>query len=173
MTAISTRDPARAINRAMVMVEGMAQPAIIPARRPEPTAAEPTTVFVYGSLKRGQPNHHWLAGAVGLGDARLERVQLFDLGPFPMAVAHPDATPGCCAPLQGELYQVDGATLAQLDRLEGVPRLYQRHWLGLSDGRSAWVYLGRPVQVRHGVPIASGHWSGPREARWWRSETQQ
>ena len=128
-----------------------------------------TTVFVYGSLKRDQPNHPWLAGATALGEARLHGVQLFDLGPFPMAVAMPPSLQHD-HPLRGELYRVDGATLHRLDRLEGAPRLFQRHWLSLSDGRTAWVYLGRASQVRHVPQIASGLWTGARLARWRRPE---
>ncbi|MCP9905430.1 gamma-glutamylcyclotransferase [Cyanobium sp. BA5m-10] len=61
-----------------------------------------TTVFIYGSLKRGQPNHHRLASATSLGEGQFEGVQLFDLGPFPMTVRHPGepASPGSKA-LQG------------------------------------------------------------------------
>ncbi len=126
-------------------------------------------VFVYGSLKRDQPNHHWLAGAAWLGEACLDGVQLFDLGPFPMAVAMAPSLPGG-SPLRGELYRVDGATLQRLDQLEGAPRLFRRHWLPLCDGRSAWTYLGRAAQVRHAPPLPSGHWEGPRQARWRRPE---
>jgi len=63
--------------------------------------------------------------------------------------------------IQGELYGVGETDLAALDRYEGAPRLYQRHWLSLEDGRSAWVYLGRAHQVRHVAPLASGCWLGP------------
>jgi len=130
-----------------------------------------TTVFVYGSLKRDQPNHPWLAGATGLGEGQLEGVQLFDLGPFPMAVRAPDgsSSPGSKA-VQGELYQVDAPTVEQLDRLDGSPRLFERHWLRLRDGRCAWVYLVRPAQVRQSPLIAPGRWSGPCHPRWLRSE---
>ncbi len=134
-------------------------------------------VFVYGSLKRDQANHHWLAGATWLGEACLDSVQLFDLGPFPMAVemtvemeAEMAPSPELSNPLRGELYQVNGSTLTQLDRLEGAPRLFQRHWRTLCDGRGAWVYLGRAAQVRHVPQIPSGHWGGPRLARWRRAE---
>ena len=111
-------------------------------------------VFVYGTLKRGHGNHHWLAGAPFMGEAELPQVVLFDLGPFPMAV------PGNGRVI-GELYRIDAAALARLDRLEGYPRLYDRRPLPLADGRSAWVYLGRPHQVRHVPPIADGRWQGP------------
>lgn len=111
-------------------------------------------LFVYGSLKRGQRAHHLLKGLPWLGEAWLPGACLHDLGPFPMAV------PGE-GRIHGELYGVCDADLAALDGYEGAPRLYQRHWRSLEDGRSAWVYLGRPHQVRHVAPLASGRWLGP------------
>lgn len=110
-------------------------------------------MFVYGSLKRGEGNHHWLVGAVGLGEASLEGVALHDLGPFPMAVAGE----GVC---HGEVYAVSQATLTRLDALEGHPRLYLRQWRQLVDGRWVWVYLGRARQVRHSPRLAEGRWQG-------------
>ena len=117
-------------------------------------------VFVYGSLKRGMANHQQLAGAHFVGPAQLGGLHLYDLGPFPMAVASDDPA----AVLQGEVYGVDGAQLAELDRFEGVPRLYERQRHQLRDGRSVWVYVGRLRQVRHVRLIVSGHWSGPLTA---------
>jgi len=109
-------------------------------------------VFVYGTLKRGHGNHHWLAGAHFLGEAELPDVVLHDLGPFPMAV------PGEGTVI-GEVYRIDAASLDRLDRLEGYPRLYDRQVLSLNDGRQAWVYLGRPRQVRHAPLLAGGIWN--------------
>ncbi|MCT0198346.1 hypothetical protein KQ313_01395 [Synechococcus sp. CS-1325] len=40
-------------------------------------------------------------------------------------------------------------------------RLYDLRKLPLRDGRSVWVYLGRPRQVRHLSAIADGWWRGP------------
>jgi gamma-glutamylcyclotransferase (GGCT)/AIG2-like uncharacterized protein YtfP len=111
-------------------------------------------LFVYGTLKRGHGNHHWLAAAPFLGEAALPNVVLHDLGPFPMAV------PGEGL-VRGEVYVIDAAGLARLDRLEGYPRLYDRRPLPLADGRTAWVYLGRPHQVRHVSAIVDGRWMGP------------
>jgi gamma-glutamylcyclotransferase (GGCT)/AIG2-like uncharacterized protein YtfP len=111
-------------------------------------------LFVYGSLKRGQRSHHLLQGLPWLGKTWLAGACLHDLGPVPMAVLGEGR-------IQGELYGVGRTDLAALDRYEGAPRLYQRHWLSLEDGRSAWVYLGRPHQVRHVAPLASGCWLGP------------
>ena len=123
--------------------------------RPAPIAASraETLVFVYGTLKRGHSNHHWLADAVDLGAAELPGAVLHDLGPFPMAIAGDGR-------VIGELYAVTEACLDRLDRLEGYPRLYNRHRMALVDGRAAWVYLGRAQEVRHVRPIASGIWRG-------------
>ena len=112
-------------------------------------------VFVYGSLKRGQSHHDQLQGCAWQGDAELRGLALYDLGPFPMAVvAEPEAR------LQGEIYRVDGQHLSRLDRFEGAPRLYERQRWPLSDGRSVWVYVGKPHQVRHVQRLRSGCWRG-------------
>jgi len=115
-------------------------------------------VFVYGSLKRGMNHHEQIRKAVWIGEASITALALYDLGPFPMAVDDISAI----SPLQGELYWVNAVILQQLDRFEGVPRLYERHRRILSDGRSAWVYLGRTQQVRHADVIVSGCWQGPQ-----------
>lgn len=113
-------------------------------------------VFVYGTLRRGQPNHPQLRGCASQGEAELSGLALYDLGPFPMAVPADDPA----ARLQGELYRVNGEQLARLDRFEGAPRLYERQRWQLADGRPVWVYVGRPQQVRHVRCISSGRWRG-------------
>ena len=117
-------------------------------------------VFVYGSLKRGQSHHQVLADGRWQGPARLAGLALYDLGPFPMAV--PSEEPP--NRLQGELYAISADRLEQLDRFEGVPRLYERQAHALADGRTVWVYVGRGRQVRHVRRIPSGCWTGPRSA---------
>ena len=141
-----------------------------PAPHAEPAASEPPPitgehhpgsglepalgrhlVFVYGTLKRGERNHHWLEGASWQGEAELHGVLLHDLGPFPMAVIGEGTA-------IGEVYAVEERGLARLDELEGYPRLYDRQVLSLSDGRQAWVYLGRPRQVRHAPLVVGSSW---------------
>jgi gamma-glutamylcyclotransferase (GGCT)/AIG2-like uncharacterized protein YtfP len=120
-----------------------------------------TTVFVYGTLKRGHGNHCLLEGQKFLGEATTPpRFRLFDLGAFP-AVAQ-DRQHGYA--IRGELYLVDADCLARLDRLEGVPRHYQRLSVPVTrqDGRrvTACIYVQQPGQT-------SGLWTGrvKREAR--------
>lgn len=114
---------------------------------PEPSQL----LFVYGTLKRGLANHRHLAEASYVGEARMPGVDLHDLGPFPMAI-HGEGL------IHGELYRLAEALLVELDRFEGVPRLYQRERRPLSDGRSAWIYLGRPRQVRYAPRLQQGRW---------------
>ena len=125
----------------------------LPGSRLEP-ARERHLVFVYGTLKRGETNHHWLAGASWQGETELNGVVLHDLGPFPMAVIG-------AGQIRGEVYALANG-LARLDELEGYPRLYDRQLLSLADGRRAWVYLGRPRQVRHAPVVAGGLWRASR-----------
>jgi|GEM_PF-664758 gamma-glutamylcyclotransferase (GGCT)/AIG2-like uncharacterized protein YtfP len=114
--------------------------------------AEPgERVFVYGSLQRGQRNHGLLQGARAEGEGSLSGAVLHDLGPFPMAV------PGQGV-VHGEVFVVPATRMAELDRFEGVPRLYQRHRRRLLDGRWVWIYLGQARQVRHSPHLASGRW---------------
>ena len=123
-------------------------------------------VFVYGSLKRGEPNHPWLDGSRFLGRRRLVGARLHDLGPYPMAVAAAAAEPEPDEPrappepalIHGELYALEASGLSRLDQLEDVPREYRRQRWRLSDGSRAWLYLGRHEQVI-GLPLVPyGDW---------------
>lgn len=118
---------------------------------PDTQSGEDTVLFVYGTLKRGQSNHGRLQGARWIGEATLEGACLYDLGPFPMAIAGDGW-------VKGEVYAVACAALEDLDSFEGCPRLYQRHWLSLADGRQAWAYLGQPRHVRYLNPLPGGLW---------------
>lgn len=94
-------------------------------------------VFVYGTLLRGEVNHHRLAGAELLGAWRTEPCfQMFNLG------AYPGLARGGRTAVTGEVYRVDGAGLKHLDRLEDYPRLYDRQLIPTRFGR-AWIYLYR------------------------------
>ncbi len=124
-----------------------------------PTLAVARTplVAVYGTLKRGLGNHHWLEGADFLGDDRLAGVTLYDLGPFPGAKLEPSRG------VEVEVFRVDARLLAGLDRLEDYrprqPRLglYDRTPHPTAFGH-AWLYLYNPD--------VSGH-EAIREGGWW------
>ena len=125
-------------------------------------------VFVYGTLRDGQPNHGWLGSSERVGGTfeTVDRYRLRDLGSFP-AAEHVTGEPG--APgrgLVGEVYRVDDVETGwNLDHLEGNGRLYRRALrsvyidgdLLLSRCR-AWVF--EIVRPRPDAPVIdSGDWS--------------
>jgi gamma-glutamylcyclotransferase (GGCT)/AIG2-like uncharacterized protein YtfP len=108
-------------------------------------------VFVYGTLLRGEVNHHLLAGSDYCGPHRTESCfSLYLLGAYPGAVR------GGGTAIRGEVYAVDGAGLRRLDRLEDYPDLYGRQLLLSPFGR-AWIYLYRG-SLRDRPLIPGGDW---------------
>lgn len=116
--------------------------------------AKQHTVFVYGTLLRGERNHRLLAGARFIAEAVTEPgFELADLGTYPgMAACGGDGT------VTGEVYEVDAATLAALDALEEHPAYYQRQNIQLATGARAEAYLLEAAQVRGRRRIRSGEW---------------
>lgn len=75
-----------------------------------------TRVFVYGTLKRGGENHGWIEKQRFIAEARTKPLyRLFDLGGYPGMVRADDGIA-----IAGEVWEVDGPGLAQLDVLEDV-----------------------------------------------------
>lgn len=97
-------------------------------------------VFVYGTLLRGLSNHPLLAQARFLGAARTKNLYALYLDYFPKVI---QAEP--VSPILGELYLVDGPTLAMLDDLEDHPFEYRRELVAviMDDGAEtpAWLYF--------------------------------
>jgi gamma-glutamylcyclotransferase (GGCT)/AIG2-like uncharacterized protein YtfP len=93
-------------------------------------------VFVYGTLMYGEPNQGWLRGAPLVGCRHTApRYMLVSLGPYPAMRG------GGTTSVAGELYEVDDTALHAVDRFEGVPTLYRRVPVLLSDGECAQAYL--------------------------------
>lgn len=112
-----------------------------------------TRVFVYGTLRTGERNHDFLAGAARVAaDRTPARYTLVDLGAYPAAVV------GGATAIVGEVFEVDAATLARLDRLEGHPHLYQRMPVRLTSRRIAVMYVMAAAQAEGGPAIAGGDW---------------
>ncbi|XP_053669703.1 putative gamma-glutamylcyclotransferase CG2811 [Anopheles nili] len=87
-------------------------------------------VFVYGTLKRGEPNHHWLTDVTN-GKARFIAKGHTTVR-YPLVVASPYNipflldVPGRGHFIAGEIYEVDDPMLSRLDVLEDYPKLYDR-----------------------------------------------
>ena len=104
-------------------------------------------VFVYGTLRQGGRYHHLLEQATFLGAAKTSpRYVLVDVGSYPAMLKN-----GTQA-IHGEVYRVHEHTLKELDILEGVPELYTREQIHLSDGTVAWVYF-MPPHLGQDLPV--------------------
>lgn len=98
-------------------------------------------VFVYGSLKQGFHNNDVLGSArMVMVTSTLEKYVMRSLGSFPGVIE--DSTAKQAAPIKGEVYYVNDATLASLDQLEGNGTFYQRKLVnvyGMND--PVWMYF--------------------------------
>jgi gamma-glutamylaminecyclotransferase len=113
-----------------------------------------TRVFVYGTLLYGEENHRLLARARFIGAARTRpEFELRDFGDYPGLVRG-----GAQVVVAGEVYEVDAALLAELDRFEEHPELYLRTAIALAGGDTAETYLLRPEQAVGCPVIAGGDW---------------
>lgn len=114
-------------------------------------------LFIYGTLKRGGENEHYLKGQDFLGRARTAPgYRLYHLQGYPGLVAD-DAGRGSVA---GELWAVDEGCLRQLDQLEGLAEgLYRRAPVQLappSDAPSVETYFY--LRSVEGAPECNGEW---------------
>ncbi len=84
------------------------------------------TVFVYGTLMKGQAANSKLEGSEYLGKAVLRDYRLFSLG------AYPGIQPHVGGSVVGELYEVDDTLIPKLDMYEGEGSLYNREMVSVS-----------------------------------------
>ena len=118
-----------------------------------------TTLFVYGTLKRGDVRAPLLDGQRFLGEARTApRYRLFNTGTYPALVqAGPLGLEGLA--ITGELWGVDAACLSRLDEEEGVDEgLYARRTIVLIDREQEAVqsYFYPPPVA--GMPDCGDSW---------------
>ena len=105
-----------------------------------------TRIFVYGTLKRGRENHHWLDGQRFIAVVRTQPLyRLYDMGGYPGMIRADNGVA-----VEGEIWEVDEAGLARLDVLEDIAGgEYERVMIALEDGSvEGYLYLldvsGRP-----------------------------
>lgn len=107
-------------------------------------------VWVYGTLRQGEDNHHLLADCAFIGKWWSPTIfTLLDLGEYPGVIDGRQA-------VLGEIYVVDEATLARLDALEEVPDEYRHGRLYTRWGEALYYHYQGPVLSGH--PIVSGDW---------------
>jgi len=104
-------------------------------------------VFVYGTLRRGQRNHHLLASSKFVGEtATLRPFWMITTGPFPVLLDQvPDDFGVPALAVFGEIYHVDDATMVELDRLERAGIAYDRKVTEVFEGGhkvETYIYVG-------------------------------
>lgn len=110
------------------------------------TLAQPTPIFVYGTLRKGQGLHRVLDGSIDL-DMDVVKGCLFDLGHYPGFI-HGDGD------VVGEVYEVSPATLLRLDQIE---QGYKRERVPTRGGGLVWIYVWQGATA-YMKPIPSGDW---------------
>ncbi|XP_075165105.1 putative gamma-glutamylcyclotransferase CG2811 isoform X2 [Haematobia irritans] len=108
-------------------------------------------VFVYGTLKRNEPNHHWLTRQEN-GYARFVAEGSTN-EKFPLVVGTRYNIPflldkrGLGNNIQGEIYEVDEKMFGNLDILEDYPNYYDREIQKITTATNesvpCWLYLIR------------------------------
>ena len=131
------------------------------------------SVFVYGTLKRGQGNHAVLTGDVAADIVEVvegtARGALFDCGPYPAMVTDDAGHAAADGVVHGELVTFApssfAAALARLDRLEGFRgfgtggSLYERRVVTVATHagpRRAWTYV--MTSSREMPRLPDGRW---------------
>ena len=112
------------------------------------------TLFVYGTLLSGEPNHYILSTSKFLTNAQTKpEFELLDInGQCPAMVA------GGKTVVKGELYSLNKKTLAIIDRLEGHPQFYKRISISLFDDRIVQTYIINNIKIDKYLRIIDGDW---------------
>lgn len=111
-----------------------------------------TRIFVYGTLKRGCKNHHWLAGQRFIAEARTQPIyRLYDMGGYPGMIRADNGVA-----VEGEIWEVDEGGMARLDVLEDIEGgEYERLLIELEGERVEGYLFLRDVSGR---PDAGTNW---------------
>jgi len=109
-------------------------------------------VFVYGTLKRGEPNFSVLSTAKNGFSQFLSEAETTTKFPLVVGTRYNIPflldRPGVGNFVKGEIFTVDEKMLEELDKLEDYPTWYDRELqdfniIGTSEVEQAWVYIMR------------------------------
>lgn len=111
-------------------------------------------IFVYGTLRKDQSNHHLLAGAEFLSYGRTPaKYRLVSMGGYPAMLHDGEIS------VYGEIYSATPEMVKRMDHLEGHPDYYRRTPIVLADGVEVEAYICQDEGSAGGRPaISSGDW---------------
>lgn len=119
-------------------------------------------LFVYGTLLRGEYNHHRLAAAPCVHEQAWVNGELVDTG-----CGYPALILGGQTQVNGEIYELEDQQLLSIDELEGfygvgdAGNYYERLTVNVhtaSGDRTALTYVFTPGKARGMERIDSGDW---------------
>ena len=118
-------------------------------------------IFVYGTLKKGDPNHALLDSSRFLCTTQTtESYVMLDFGAFPGVLKPEDISQMPVSPIKGEIYEISEQKLEELDLYEGD--WYFRESVMLENGLSALMYFLKKIPPVNYKIITDGHWSGKK-----------
>ena len=118
-------------------------------------------VIVYGTLKKGESNHHWMKQAKGkyLGNTEIQGyvIKCIKEYPYPFAMVD-DKKSRFTNSLCGEVYEVEDKGIKVLDTLEGYPGYYDRTLVDTVYGK-AWIYYVHELPKTTGEIVTTSEWT--------------
>jgi len=121
-------------------------------------------VFVYGTLRKGGNNHHYLRTARFLGQALTCEQYALLSGRYPYVQRSPKHLELPLARIMGEVYGLDDTTLQAVDELEDHPEDYCRELVDVEFGdgsrATAWLYF-HPAPEGEWIPC--GDYMGSKD----------
>ena len=90
-------------------------------------------VFVYGTLMKNEPNHHFLEDSRFLGVSAIKGYEMYNVGWYPAIIPGEGTVPG-------ELYEVPEWDMKYIDGLEGEGSLYIRKCETTTGNDLAYIY---------------------------------
>ena len=108
-------------------------------------------VFVYGTLKKGHRNSHFMHGAEFLGHFTTHRIySMYEFEDYPAVCLHSRHA------IEGEVYRVSNRRFRMLDDLEWYAHCSQRSEIPTRYG-DAWMYIVK-IELCHGKKQIAGTW---------------
>ncbi|KAK4884669.1 hypothetical protein RN001_000940 [Aquatica leii] len=113
-------------------------------------------VFVYGTLKIGEPNHYWLDKNPKGSYKFICNAETIEKYPLVVETQYHVPfllhKPGTGHYVKGELYEVDEKVLANLDILEEHPTIYEREEkivkrVDTQETTKAWIYFKKKFRT--------------------------
>ena len=127
------------------------------AKKLSPMIPQGTPVFVYGSLRKGLPNHKRVETSPSSGEWETKKTYYMigtKSGVYPYVSEEQLHEDLVASHIHGEVYIVDDDVLSGLDVLEGHPTQYKRVMIPLQNGKrkmEAYMYLLESEELKEGI----------------------